>query len=186
MKHVLTLLTITACAFAADTIVTFDPPKTSIHWTLGTVLHTVHGTFQLKSGTIQFDPSTGKASGQLIVSAISGESGNEARDKKMHQTILDSAKFTDVFFTPDKVMGTVSPKGKSTLQVHGNFQLHGGAHEFTMPVDVEMNGGQATASSKFSVPYIKWGLKNPSTFILRVNDAVDIEIQATARVTNGN
>ena len=170
------------CAMGADTVLTFDPPKTSIHWTLGTVLHTVHGTFQLKSGTIQFDPATGRASGQLVVSALSGESGNESRDKRMRDSILESPKFGEILFTPDKVLGTVVAEGKSQIQVHGNLQLHGAGHEFTMPVDVEMKSGQAVASTRFSVPYIKWGLKNPSTFVLRVNDAVDIEIQATARV----
>ena len=147
------------------------------------MLHTVHGTFQLKSGTIQFDPATGKASGQLVVSAVSGESGNESRDKKMHQAILESAKFAEVVFTPDKVSGALAAEGKSAIQVHGTFQLHGVGHEFTMPVDVEMKNGEAKASTRFSVPYIKWGLKNPSTFVLRVNDAVDVEIQAAASVT---
>jgi polyisoprenoid-binding protein YceI len=171
------------CAFAAaDEVLTFDPSRTFIHWTLGTVLHTVHGTFQLKSGTIHFDPATGQASGQLIVSASSGESGSEARDKKMQQNILESAKFSDIVFTPDKVTGQVAPEGKSTIQVHGTFQLHGAGHDFTMPVEVEMKNGAATAATHFNVPYISWGLKNPSTFVLRVDPQVEIEIQATATV----
>lgn len=174
------------CTMTGETTVTFDPPKTQVHWTLGTVLHTVHGMFQLKSGTIQFDPATGKASGLLVVSATSGESGSEARDKRMHSAILESVRFPEVVFTPDKVVGSVAAAGKSTIQVHGVFELHGQRHEFTMPVEVSMKAGQATAVSKFSVPYIKWGLKNPSSFVLRTNDTVEIEIQAAARVTNGN
>jgi polyisoprenoid-binding protein YceI len=171
-----------SCAFGADTVLTFDSPKTSIHWTLVTTLHTVHGTFQLKSGTIRFDPATGRASGSLVVGAASGESGNESRDKKMHQTILESIRFPEVVFTPDKVIGTVAPEGKSTIQVHGSIQLHGAGHDFTMPVEVEMKNGQAASTSHFAIPYIKWGLKSPSTFVLRANDSVDVEIQATARL----
>ena len=186
MRQVAVLMAAGLCALASDTVVTFDPPKTQVHWTLGTVLHTVHGTFQLKDGTIQFDPATGKASGHLVVSASSGESGSESRDKRMHQAILESVRFPEVVFTPDQVTGKVASEGKSTIQVHGIFQLHGQGHEFTMPVEVEMKNGQAAAASRFNVPYIKWGLKNPSTFILRTNDSVDIEIQATARITNGN
>jgi len=182
MRHLAIALMAAACAFGAETVLTFDPQKTSIHWTLGTVLHTVHGTFQLKSGTIHFDPSSGQASGSLVVNAASGESGNESRDKKMHQSILESGRFAEVVFTPDKVIGAVATEGKSTIQVYGNFVLHGSAHEFTMPVEVEMKGGQAITSTHFSVPFIKWGLKNPSTFMLRVNDSVDVEIQATARL----
>jgi hypothetical protein len=33
------------------------------------------------------------------------------------------------------------------------------------------------------VPYIKWGLKNPSTFIFRVSDTVDISIQAVGQLS---
>jgi polyisoprenoid-binding protein YceI len=183
MKLVAVILMALSVSAFADEVLTFDPPKTSIHWTLGTLLHTVHGTFQLKSGTIHFDPPTGAASGQLVVAASSGESGSEARDKKMQQNILESAKFADIVFTPDKVVGTVAPEGKSSIQVHGTFLLHGTGHEFTMPIEVEMKSGEAIASTHFSVPYISWGLKNPSTFVLKVDPAVDIEIQATARVS---
>ena len=186
MKVGFVLLAFGLRAFGAETVVTFEPPKTQVHWTLGTVLHTVHGTFQLKSGTIQFDPATGKATGHLVVSALSGESGSEGRDKRMHQAILESVRFPEVVFTPDAVKGQVAMEGKSAIEVHGNFQLHGQGHEFTLPVEVEMANGVAHTTSKFSVPYIKWGLKNPSTFVLRTNDTVEIEIIATARVTNGN
>jgi polyisoprenoid-binding protein YceI len=182
-RIILGMMTLGVCALAGDTVLTFDAPHTAIHWTLGTVLHTVHGTFQLKSGTIHYDPSTGHASGQLIVGAASGESGSESRDKRMHQAILESVRFPEVVFTPDQVTGKLAAEGKSTLQVHGNFQLHGVGHEFVMPVEVEMKNGQASANARFNVPYIKWGLKNPSTFVLRCDDAVAVEIQAAARVT---
>jgi len=181
LKFALALLA-SACTYGADTVLAFDPAKTSIHWTLGTVLHTVHGTFQLRSGTIHFDPATGQASGAIVIAAPTGESGNESRDKKMHQSILESVRFPEVVFTPNKVIGAVAAEGKSTVQIQGSFQLHGTGHDFTMPVEVDIKNGQAMAASHFSVPYIKWGLKNPSTFVLRVNDAVDIDVQATARL----
>lgn len=181
-KILLWMASASALVRAADNVLVFEPAKSQVHWTLGTVLHTVHGTFQLKSGTIHFDPESGRASGQLVVNAASGESGSESRDHRMHQSILESAKFPDVVFTPDKVTGAIAMEGKSQLQVHGTFQLHGSGHEFTMPVEVEIGNGQASASAKFSVPYLKWGLKNPSTFVLRVNENVDVEIRAAARL----
>jgi hypothetical protein len=33
-----------------------------------------------------------------------------------------------------------------------------------------------------TIPYIKWGLKNPSTFILRASDKVEIDIHAVGQV----
>jgi polyisoprenoid-binding protein YceI len=169
---------------AEDTTLIFDPPQTQVHWTLGTVLHTVHGTFQLRSGTVHFDPSTGKAGGALTVEARSGESGSDSRDSRMHNSILESAKFPEIVFVPDRVDGRIPAQGAATLQVHGVFRLHGADHEFTLPVQVSMDPNQATITTAFHIPYIRWGLKNPSTFILRVDDHVDIDIHAVGRISN--
>src|SRR5215472_4010769 len=67
--------------------VKLDPAKTRIDWTLEASMHTVHGTFQLKSGTIVFDPKTGEASGQITVDAASGNSDNGTRDTKMKKEV---------------------------------------------------------------------------------------------------
>jgi polyisoprenoid-binding protein YceI len=167
---------------AAETTLIFDPPKTEIHWTLDTLLHTVHGTFQLRSGTVRFDPATGQASGALIVDARSGQSGGSSRDARMHSSILESAKFADIAFRPDHVEGQIPAQGKVTIRVHGQFELHGHAHEITLPIELNVEAQQIEAKSHFPVPYISWGLKNPSTFILRVDDKVDIEMVATGRI----
>ncbi len=166
---------------AAEMAWTFDPPQSQIHWTLDTALHQVHGTFQLKGGKIVFDPATGKAGGALIVDATSGESGNESRDTRMHASIIESRKYTEIVFMPDRVEGSLPPQGASTIQVHGKFRLMNVDHELTLPVKVEVRPGQISASMTFSVPYIKWGLKNPSMLFLRVSDHVDIEIHSVGR-----
>jgi hypothetical protein len=36
----------------------------------------------------------------------------------------------------------------------------------------------------FVVPYVAWGLKNPSTLFLRVSDKVNIDINAAGRLTS--
>jgi hypothetical protein len=33
------------------------------------------------------------------------------------------------------------------------------------------------------IPYVEWGLKNPSTLFLHVGDKVDIEIKTVGRIT---
>src|ERR1700686_4875821 len=72
-------------ASTSEIVLTLDPAQSRVHWTVDSTLHTVHGTFALKSGTVQFDPETGKASGEIVVYAPSGESGNNSRDKRMHK-----------------------------------------------------------------------------------------------------
>jgi polyisoprenoid-binding protein YceI len=157
----------------------FVPAKTSVDFTLGDVLHTVHGSFNVKRGTVHFDPATDRISGEILVDAASGHSGSDGRDKKMHSEVLESARYPDIAFTPDRVDGRMATIGASVVQVHGMFAIHGAEHEITVPVRVEMGPGWWTASLDFAVPYVKWGMRNPSTFLLRVDQSVDIKIQAS-------
>ena len=183
MRIILALILLAAPLLAADTVLVFEPSQTQIHWTLDSLVHTVHGTFQLKSGTVHFDPATGKAGGQLIVDARSGASGSDARDSRMHKSIIESPKFPDIVFLPDRVEGSVPAEGSASLKIHGTFRLHGSDHEMVMPVQLTVHPGQIDAASTFEVPYISWGLKNPSTLFLRVNDKVQIELHASAHVS---
>ena len=157
-----------------------DPAQTKVEFTLGSLLHTVHGNFQLKRGTLTFDPQSGKASGELVVDATSGESGNPSRDKKMHAAILESAKYPEIAFRPDRVDGKVAPEGKSQVQLHGVFAIHGVEHEILLPATVDAAAGQYNVAATFEVPYVTWGMKNPSTLMLRVSDKVEITIQTVA------
>jgi polyisoprenoid-binding protein YceI len=165
-----------------DFTLQLDPERTTILFTLGDVLHTVHGSFKLKSGTIQFNPATGAASGMVIVDATSGDSGNKSRDRKMHKEILESAKYPEATFVPSKVSGPRVFKGSEAYNITGTFNLHGSPHEVTLIFPITLNGSTLTTSTHTVIPYVAWGLKNPSTFILRVNDKLDLEINATGRL----
>lgn len=150
-------------------------------------MHTVHGTFKLKSGEMRFDPSTGKASGAVVLDATTAETGNASRDGKMHREILESAKFPEIVFTPTQVKGSIAPQGISEVDVTGVIRLHGQDHDITLMISVEpAANGELQASTKFAVPYIKWGLKNPSNFFLHVSDTVDVEVHATARLARSH
>jgi polyisoprenoid-binding protein YceI len=166
---------------AQETALQIDPAQTEVGFTLADVLHTVHGKFMLKSGTIRFDPATGKASGELVVDAASGESGSPARDRRMHQNILESAKYPEIVFRPDRVSGKVEHQGTSQVELHGAFLIHGQPHDVVIPVQVEGSGDRYAVTGHFTVPYVRWGMKNPSTLILRVSDKVDIDIKTVAR-----
>jgi polyisoprenoid-binding protein YceI len=159
-----------------------DNASTKIEWTLGDVLHTVHGTFKLKRGDLTFDPSTGKASGQLVVDATSGESGSGARDGRMHKNVLESAKYPEIAFAPDRVIGKVNLEGDSEVQLHGTFTIHGASHEITIPAKTHIARQMVTATIGFPVPYVKWGMKDPSNFLLRVKDTVQIDITLNAQL----
>jgi polyisoprenoid-binding protein YceI len=159
-----------------------DPAQSTVHWTLGSSLHTVHGTFALKHGNLQFDPATGKASGEIVVDATSGKSGNDGRDRKMHKEVLESWRFGEIVFRPDNIIGKLETQGESTVQIHGIFVLHGSEHELTVPVQANLAADHWTGSAKFSVPFIEWGLKNPSTWLLKVEHSVTIDLELKGAV----
>jgi polyisoprenoid-binding protein YceI len=170
------------CLLAQDQsqLLAIDPAQTKVEFTLGDVLHTVHGTFALKRGSLRFDPTTGAATGEIAVDAASGNSGSSARDRRMNKDILESARYSEIVFRPSRVEGRVAPQGASQVQVHGIFSIHGADHDIVMPAEVEAAGGEYKLFAHFEVPYVKWGMKNPSNLILRVNDKVQIEIHTTA------
>ena len=157
----------------------FSPSNTSIKFTLGDILHTVHGSFHLKSGEVRYDAAAGSVSGSLAVDTRSGESGNRMRDRRMHREILESGRYPEIGFRPDRVEGKVAATGTSTVQVHGMFSIHGGEHEITIPVRIQVFPGHWIADTNFTIPYVKWGIKDPSNFILRVSQSVEIEVHAT-------
>ena len=159
-----------------------DPAQTTVAFTLGDVLHTVHGKFQLKRGRIQFDDKTGEAGGELVVDAISGDSGNTSRDKKMHKENLESSKYSEIIFTPLHLRGTVATNGSSQIDVDGLLVLHGESRPMTLTIQVQLHDGAGSADTVFVVPYEKWGVKNPSTFLLRVSDKVTINVHAMGRL----
>lgn len=162
---------------ASAIVVNLDPAQSTVHWTLGTTLHAVHGTFAMKRGTLQIDPTTGKASGEVVADAASGNSGNDSRDKKMHKDVLESARFSEVVFRPDSFTGKLVASGESAVQFHGVFLLHGTEHELTVPAQANLAGDHWTGSAKFVVPFIDWGLKNPSNWLLKVDHVVNIELE---------
>jgi polyisoprenoid-binding protein YceI len=167
---------------AAETAIELDPARTTIHFTLADVLHTVHGSFRLKRGSLRLDPASGQASGEIVVDVNSGDSGNGSRDQRMHQEILESARYPEAVFTPDRVSGELAPRGETQMDIHGRFQIHGASHDMTLHFRAQVRGGEVAATTGFVIPYVQWGLKNPSNFLLKVSKQVEMNIQTTGRL----
>jgi polyisoprenoid-binding protein YceI len=178
------LSALSVSAHAQKIGVDFDLVKTRISWILSGSIHTVHGTFRLKQGHVEFDAANGTIGGDLVADAASGESGNASRDKRMRKDIIESDSFPEIRLAPKQITGSMSLNGRSTVQVSGTFSLHGGTHNVTIPMDVAFSEGNLTGTGKFSIPYVDWGMKNPSNFLFKVDKSVEVEILAIGRVTS--
>jgi hypothetical protein len=53
----------------------------------------------------------------------------------------------------------------------------------TVPVQIHIDGKTCTRKTRFVIPYVKWGLKDPSTFLLRVDKEVEMEIALVGQLS---
>ena len=169
-------------ASAQETVFQLDAAQSQVQFTLAATLHAVHGTFRLKDGAIHFNPATGQASGSLVADATSAKTGNDRRDRRMHHEILEDQKYPEIVFTLQHVSGKLAPEGTSQVELQGLMTLHGQQHPMTLTVPVRVSHGQVSADPQFVVPYVEWGLKNPSTFVLRVSGKVNVEVHVVGHL----
>ena len=189
MKTRTLLTTLTAAllctpfALAQHQTFTLNHDASQVAFTLPSNHDTTTGTFHVQKGTVDFDRTSPALSGLIVVSASSGNTGNASRDKKMLNDVLQASKFSDVTFAPQNYSGTLHPTGDSTLQVTGIFTLHGAPHTITVPMQMHIDGDHLTAKTTFQVPYVQWGLKDPSWFVLKVAKEVDVTLTLTGTLT---
>jgi polyisoprenoid-binding protein YceI len=144
----------------------------------------VNGTFHVQSGSIDFDRTSQQITGIVTVGAGTGKTGNDSRDKKMNKDILKVDRYAIVTFVPQAFTGTLAPKGDSTIQVRGAFTLLGIPHDVTIPMQVHIDGTRATATAQFIVPYVQWGLKNPSFLMWKADNDVAINLTLNGQISN--
>jgi polyisoprenoid-binding protein YceI len=159
-----------------------DPSKTLVEFRLPGSLHTTHGTFKLERGTITADPATGKAGGSIVIDARSGATGIGARDKEMRESVLEAQRYPEITFDPQHFTLELRKGGQFQATMQGVLTLHGGRHNVALTAQGQLVGDNLTATAHFSVPYVDWGLEDPSVLFLTVAKQVDIDIATTGHV----
>lgn len=161
-----------------------NPDASEVKIALNTTHEVVNGAFHVRSGSIEFDRSAARISGSIVVLAGSGKTGNDSRDKKMNKDILKVDLYTTVSFAPKTYTGTIAPSGDSTIQVSGVFTLLGNPHDIAVPMQIHMDGSKATVRAHFVIPYVQWGLKNPSFMFWKAENDVAIDLNLVGQVSN--
>lgn len=163
----------------APLTITLNPAQTAIRWTLGTTLHTVHGTFTLKEGSFRVDPTTGDVSGRIVVDASSGESGDSARDRRMQGDVLESGSFPEIVYRPSHVSGAIDLASGGDVELDGTLHLHGKDHPLRLTIHLAPGGSVTKLTTHFTIPYVEWGMKDPSKVFLHVDKQVALDVNAT-------
>jgi hypothetical protein len=84
----------------------------------------------------------------------------------MQSEVLESQKYPELFFHPEKSAGTLKPESEQHLTLIGSFNIHGGDHPLKVDTLIAVHGDQATAKTEFDIPYVDWGMKDASTLLM--------------------
>ena len=172
------LLALAPAARAEPFRLVLDPAATEISFTLGATLHTVHGKFALAAGELTFDPDTGAASGEIRVDARSGNTGIDRRDRVMHEEVLDSAHHALLVLRPERI--EVKRRSADALAgtLFGSCEVRGASHPLALAFEGTRSDGRARVTVTFDVPWVAWGLPNPSNALLSVDDTLAVSVSA--------
>ncbi|HEU5458626.1 MAG TPA: YceI family protein [Terracidiphilus sp.] len=160
-----------------------NPEASQVKITLNTTHEVVNGIFHVQSGSIQIVRAAPQMQGSVIVLAGSGRTGNSSRDKKMDNDVLKVRQYGTITFEPKGYTGVIAPSGDSTIQVSGIFTLLGVSHEITVPIFVHVEGTAASARAHFVIPYVEWGLKNPTFLFWKVDNNVAVDLFLDGRLS---
>jgi polyisoprenoid-binding protein YceI len=148
---------------------------------------TTNGSFKVaKSSGLRFVSDDQKMTGQIVVMAASETSGDAKRDKTIRSQVLQANQFGTITFTPARYEGKFDRTGTSVLQVHGVLTLQGKPHEMTLPVQIQSNGYEASATTKIVVPYIEWGVLDLGAAGLPGVTKVEVDVKLAGFVTPRN
>lgn len=176
------LLAAPALAGATEYTLTLSPESTDVSFSLKATGEDVSGHLHLRSGEIRFDPDAGTATGRIEIDALRTETGNEKRDKKMHKTVLESEAHPLIVFEPQAFEGSLDQEN-GEVKLVGTVTLLGVEHPLELSATVETDGGRLSFESSFIVPFVSWGLHDPSWFVFKVAKEVDVTIAATGVVS---
>ena len=189
-RVVLSIVSMMACAsvlLAEPPIFELDTQATTIDFTFGATLHTVDGTLRAKEGKIYIVPETGTASGRIVIDATSAKTGNDRRDRKMHEKILESRRYPEMIFEIERLSGKLNPIGQSEIELHGTLEMHGTRRPIAMTATVMTTDGKTvTGTGTIILSYLDWGLADPSVFLLRVEKEVHVTVKAVGRISDRN
>lgn len=179
-RAVLILVAVLAAvsAQAQQRVLVLDPQASKVSFALKATGHMVEGAFALQSGRIAFDPATGAASGEIVIDLKGAKTGDKRRDRIMHEEVLETGKYPTAVFRAEKVRGAVPDSGAGQVTLDGTLSFHGADHKVSLPAKVDVQNGRVQADTELEIPYVEWGLHDPSIVMLRVAKVVTVKVRA--------
>lgn len=165
---------------------TLDPQRSEVRILLGAFLHTVAGSAPVAATSFRWDADDGSASGSAVVQAASLDTGIERRNRKMRELVLQAARHPEIRFEATGFELRQAGRDEMRFVLAGTLTLLGRAH----PVELETHARRRPddswkARANLHVPYVEWGLEDPSMPLLAVDKHVTVEIKAVGSLSSG-
>jgi polyisoprenoid-binding protein YceI len=176
------LLVAASPASSAPAVLTLDPNDAQVRFEVDSTLHRVHGTVRLVSGEVHFDTDGGDATGRVELDARSADTGSSMRDGVLHDSLLESGRYPQVVFLPDRVDVVRRDGAHAVVRIGGHVEIHGDVHPLAIDARVSLDGDRAEVSGGFPIPYVAWGMEDPGNFVLSVDDVVEVAFVAKGRL----
>ncbi len=165
-----------------------EPGAIQVHFAVGAVFHTVRGTARAHSAAMSMNTETGEMLGQVAVAAGSLATGLAWRDHRMHEQVLRTEEHPDIQLQLISAEGTLDLQRGGTLQVEGTLHLAGTVNPLSFPVELRITDPgerEVHFQGGFHVPYVRWGLRDPSAVLLRVDKEVRVTFAGRGRLVPG-
>ncbi|MGH7847314.1 MAG: YceI family protein, partial [Candidatus Binatia bacterium] len=108
----------------------------------------------------------------------------QTRDATMHAEVLESERFPELVFIPERLVDGRGEPSKHSLNVEGRIRIHGVERSLTIPLETTVDETRVRLRGRFVLPYVKWGMKDVSTFLLRVGKTVEVHIDAVGNLNS--
>lgn len=170
-------------AVGEERVLHLRPEHARVAFVLDAGDHDVRGGFALQEpAAIAFDDETGRASGRVVLDATSAETGKARRDKKMHRKVLESDEYPEIVLDVTGLRGRLPDAGPGELTILGTVSIAGASHPVALTAAVERRGDALTATAPLTVPYVAWGMEDPSFLWLEVAEEVQVTVEIEGRL----
>jgi polyisoprenoid-binding protein YceI len=170
----LALCCVAPAASAGEITVPLDAQASSLTFTIRRPGETIEGTARRFEGAVTFDPRDLSRGGSAVlrVQAVSLETGNRLRDRKMRNTHLEVERYPEIVFKSTSIR-----VGSGKALVEGVLSLHGVDRSLMVPVTIRYDSGVLTAEGNADLTYSDFRIPIPRFLWLVMDDAIAVHFR---------
>lgn len=158
-----------------------DPEGSEVTFLMQTTWHGVHGKTTAITGTIEsaggavFEDAVAK----VVVDATTLDTGNQRRDKTMHNEYMMTTQWPQVIFrstaAPVRIDNVPdAPAGSISFELAGDLTIRSETRGVLLSLTARPEGEGWVVTGEHTVSLKDYGIPDPSIFLNKVQDAVKV------------